>query len=295
MNSKITIIKNLLVSFRMNNWIKNLLVFSALIFSKNLMRPILFLNTVYVFIIFCFLSSSIYLLNDVIDVKNDRQHPFKKGRPIASGDLSMKLACVTAVSLITVILPLSFLLDKNLGYLLAGYIVINILYSFFFKKIVILDVFFLSTGFIIRVFAGGAAIDILPSYWLILCIFFLSLFLGFAKRNYELKKIQGHQSIYKDRKFLNLILYLFSALSIIIYVMYTISTRTVDVYGDFRLILTIPFVVFGIIRYLYLNLSEERAIDPISILLRDKVSGINLFLWFALVIYLVYFLPAQNT
>ena len=292
MNPKITIIKNLLISFRVNNWIKNLLVFSALLFSKNLLHTILFLNTLYVFIIFCFLSSTIYLLNDVIDIKNDRQHPFKKDRPIASGLISTKLALTAAFSLLAVILPSAFLLNRNLGYLVAAYISINMLYSFYVKKIVILDVFFLSTGFIIRVFAGGTVIGILPSYWLMLCIFFLSLFLGFAKRNYELKKIQGHKSIYRDRKFLNLILYLFSALSIIIYVLYTVSTRTVEVYGDFRLAYTIPFVVFGIIRYLYLNLSEERAVDPISIVLRDKVSGINLFLWFALVIYLVYFLPA---
>ena len=289
MNSKISLIKNLLVSFRINNWIKNLLVFSALLFSKNLFNPSLFLNTLYVFIMFCFLSSSIYLLNDVIDIKNDRQHPLKKDRPITSGLISIKLALITGICLIAVILPSAFLLNKNLGYLFVAYISINILYSFFVKKIVILDVFFLSTGFIIRVFAGGIIIGILPSYWLILCIFFLSLYLGFAKRNYELKKIQGHKSIYKDSKFLNLALYLFSVISIIIYVMYTISTRTVEVYGNFRLAFTIPFAVFGIIRYLYLNLSEERAIDPISILLRDKVSGINLFLWFALVIYLVYF------
>jgi decaprenyl-phosphate phosphoribosyltransferase len=292
MNPKISIIKNLLVSFRINNWIKNLLVFSALLFSKNLLHPFLFLNTLYVFIIFCFLSSSIYLLNDIIDIKNDRRHPFKKERPIASGLISIKLALITAICLLAVILPASFLLNKNLGLLVAAYIVINILYSFFVKKIVILDVFFLSTGFIIRVFAGGAVIGIFPSYWLMLCIFFLSLFLGFAKRNYELKKIQGYKTIYKDRKFLNIALYLFSAISIIIYVLYTISTRTIEVYGDFRLAFTIPFVVFGIIRYLYLNLNEERAIDPISILLKDKTSGINLLLWFALVIYLVYFLPA---
>ena len=292
MNPKVLIIKNFLISFRINNWIKNLLVFSALLFSKNLLHTILFLNTLYVFIIFCFLSSTIYLLNDVIDIKNDRQHPFKKDRPIASGLISTKLALTVAFSLLAVILPSAFLLNRNLGYLVAAYISINMLYSFYVKKIVILDVFFLSTGFIIRVFAGGTVIGILPSYWLMLCIFFLSLFLGFAKRNYELKKIQGHKSIYRDRKFLNLILYLFSALSIIIYVLYTVSTRTVEVYGDFRLAYTIPFVVFGIIRYLYLNLSEERAVDPISIVLRDKVSGINLFLWFALVIYLVYFLPA---
>jgi 4-hydroxybenzoate polyprenyltransferase len=289
MNSKISLIKNLIVSFRINNWIKNLLVFSALLFSKNLLNPFLFLKTLYVFIIFCFLSSSIYILNDVIDIKNDRQHPFKKERPIASGHISIKSALITATLILAVILPLAFLLNKNLGFLVAAYIVINILYSFFIKKIVILDVFFLSTGFIIRVFAGGAVIGIIPSYWLMLCIFFLSLFLGFAKRNYELKKMQEHKSIYKDRKFLNLVLYLFSAISIIIYVMYTVSTRTVEVYGDFRLAFTIPFVVFGIIRYLYLNLSGEKTIDPISIILRDKISGINLFLWFTLVLYLVYF------
>jgi decaprenyl-phosphate phosphoribosyltransferase len=225
----------------------------------------------------------------VIDIKNDRQHPFKKERPIASGLISIKSALITAALILAVILPSAFLLNINLGFLVTSYIVINILYSFFVKKIVILDVFFLSTGFIIRVFAGGVVIGIIPSYWLMLCIFFLSLFLGFAKRNYELKKIQGHESIYKDRKFLNLVLYLFSAISIIIYVMYTVSTRTVEVYGDFRLAFTIPFVVFGIIRYLYLNLSGEKTIDPISIVLRDKVSGINLFLWLTLVLYLVYF------
>ena len=191
MNSKISIIKNLLVSFRINNWIKNLLVFSALLFSKNLFNLHLFLNALYVSIIFCFLSSSIYLLNDIIDIKNDRQHPFKKYRPIATGLISIKLALITGICLIAVILPLAFLLNKNLGYLIAAYISINILYSFFVKKIVILDVFFLSTGFIIRVFAGGVIIGILPSYWLILCIFFLSLYLGFAKRNYESKKYMG--------------------------------------------------------------------------------------------------------
>ena len=165
----------------------------------------------------------------------------------------------------------------------------NILYSFLVKRIMILDVFLLSIGFFLRVIAGGIAIDILPSYWLILCVFFLSLFFGFSKRYHEIGEQKKANNKYQNRQFLRIAIYIFANVSIIIYTLYSISSRTLETFGDIRLVISIPFVLFVIIRYIYISLFAGKVTDPVTLIYKDKFSAINLGLWFLCIIYLIYF------
>lgn len=282
-------LKNILISFRPWYWIKNLLVFSVLIFSGNLFNYHLFLISFIVFLIFNFISSSIYILNDIIDIKSDKLHPVKRSRPIARNTLSRKPALIISLVLALIFSGLSFYISLDLGYIIIAYILLNILYSFFIKKIIILDVFFLSIGFLLRVLAGGIVINIFPSYWLILCVLFLSLFFGFSKRYHEITALNNIENKYHNKQFLQMTIYIFATLSIIIYTIYSISSRTIEIYGDIRLIISLPFVLFGIIRYLYINLFTDKIADPVTLLYKDKFSAVNLGLWFLCIVYLIYF------
>jgi len=282
-------VKNIIISLRPWHWIKNLLVFSVLLFSGNLFNPDLFLLNLAVFIIFCFISSSIYLFNDIVDFKSDRLHPLKRKRPIASNLLSKKLAITLGIILMFVFTGLSFYLDLNLGYIIISYIFLNILYSFLLKKFMILDVFALSIGFFLRVLAGGVVLEIFPSYWLILCVFFLSLFFGFSKRYHEIRENNKVKSKYRNKQFLQIAIYIFATVSMIIYTLYSISSRTTEIFGDIRLIISLPFVLFGIIRYIYISLFAGKVTDPVTLVYKDKYSAINLGLWFLCIIYLIYF------
>ena len=289
MNIFITTIKNIIISARPHYWIKNLLVFSVLLFSGNLFNYKMLLPVLFTFIIFNFITSSIYILNDIVDVKSDSISPLKKSRPIANGSLSKKLSLTVSIIMALTLSLLSFFINIYLGIIIISYIILNILYSFFLKKIIILDVFILSIGFFLRLIAGGAVVDIMPSYWLILCTLFLSLFFGFSKRYYELIILSSDKNKYRNRQFLQISIYIFATISIIIYTLYAVSSSSIATYSDIRLIMSLPFVIFGILRYIYINILTERVTDPITLLYKDKFSLINLGLWFISIFYLIYF------
>ncbi|NGU67654.1 decaprenyl-phosphate phosphoribosyltransferase, partial [Clostridium perfringens] len=204
LNNKIekSFIINLLKLMRPKQWIKNFFVFGALIFSYSFLNLNKTIAALIAFILFCLISSTVYIMNDILDVEKDRIHPKKRFRPIASGAISIKQATIALVVLLAISMISSFMINKGLFFILVLYFINNIFYSFKIKNIVILDVISIAVGFILRVIAGGVAIDVSLSGWILLCTFFISLFLGFEKRRNEIIKLEGkaneHRKILDD-------------------------------------------------------------------------------------------------
>ncbi len=258
-------IKNYFQLLRVPQWIKNLFVFVPLMFSLHLFDENYFISTFKAFIIFCLASSFIYIINDIIDIKADASHPQKKNRPLPSGAISKQSAWITAILIFVLLVVLSFFALTEFIYFLVSFVLLNVLYSFYFKHIVILDVFSIAAGFTIRVLGGAAIIDVPVSSWLILTTMFISLFLRVMKRHSELEQITELEKT-PTRKvlaeysltFTNQMATVAAAGVIICYALYTVSQRTVSVFGTENLIFTTPFVVFGIFRFMYLEYLNQK-------------------------------------
>ncbi len=237
------------------------------------------------FIGFCLLSSAVYIINDLFDRKEDRQHPVKKHRPVAEGIISPVSAMTTAILLVVSGLAAVLFLGTSVVIAMLIYLFINILYSSTIKHIPILDVLFISFGFILRVAGGGAAISVVPSYWLILCTLMIAMFLGFAKRRVELLTVNIKQNnsrpVLKDYSiaFLDQVIPVVTGATIISYALYTVDEHTLSVLGSRAMLITLPFVVYGLIRYLYIIYHLKKISDPAEILIRDIPTIINLLLW----------------
>jgi len=290
---------------RVHQWVKNLFVFVPLLFSMHLFDLNYFLEALSGFLIFCLASSSIYVINDIVDIEADRSHPEKKDRPLPSGDLSKTTAVVTASILL--ILVFSLMMNFNLKFILmvVAFVVLNILYSFWFKNIVLLDIFSIAGGFTIRVLAGAFVIMVPISSWLILTTMFISLFLGVMKRRSELAMVNEHlktngevseQKGVNSRKVLAQYSLNFSdqmatiaATGVIVcYALYTVAPRTVNVFNTERLIYTTPFVVFGIFRFMYLEYISGKGENTTRTLATDLPMIINILLYVAATIVVIY-------
>ncbi|MCG6913577.1 decaprenyl-phosphate phosphoribosyltransferase [bacterium BMS3Abin03] len=261
---------------RVPQWIKNFFVFVPLLFSLHLFDGDYFFTTLEAFITFCLASSLIYIINDLIDVEADRAHPTKKNRPIASGKISKLNALIVIAVLVIVIVLLLLNFNREFIYIVIGFVVLNILYSLWFKHIVILDIFSIAAGFAIRVLAGAVVISVPVSSWLILTTIFISLFLGVMKRHSELLLSTGGDAS-SSRKVLSQYSLNFAdqmatvaaAGVIICYALYTVSERTVSVFNTENLIYTTPFVVYGIFRYMYLEYISNKGDNTTRIVLTD--------------------------
>lgn len=281
----------LIVSLRVKQWIKNLFLFASLVFGEKLTNPIQFLKVFFGFVLFCLVSGSGYLINDIIDQEKDKAHPEKSKRPIASGSLKKKDAITIAILFITISLILSYPLGINFSLSLLCYLFLSLSYSIWFKKIVIIDILALSLGFVIRVIAGALIINVSISLWLIICTMLLALFLILSKRRHELVLLENDASAH--REILSeysppLIDEMISAITggtIIAYSLYTFSMR--DKFGTF-LPITIPFVLYGIFRYLYLVHQKKKGGSPEIDITQDKPLLINIFLWILAIILIVY-------
>jgi 4-hydroxybenzoate polyprenyltransferase len=257
---------NLLRSLRPHQWTKNLFVFGALVFAQRLSDPWSVMRSTVAFIIFCGLSSAVYLINDVVDREQDRRHPLKARRPIASGALSVA----------------------------AGYLVLLFSYSAVLKHIVILDVLTIAAGFTLRAVAGGAAIAVPVSHWLVLCTTLLALFLVLGKRRHELILLADgatdHRRILEDYSpyLLDQMISVVTASTLIAYAFYTISPETTGRFGTTMLSLTIPFPLYGIFRYLYLVHRKDLGGNPAAVLLDDLPLLACILLWIAAVILIIY-------
>ena len=279
---------------RPKQWIKNTFIFAGLIFSHNLFEVHLLTKVIAGFILFCLGASSIYIFNDINDIKKDREHPDKCKRPIPLGLLQLKKAYAASIVLAVTALAGSFLADPHFFIILSAYIVMNIAYSIKIKHVVILDVMCIAFGFVFRVISGTELARVSTSNWLIICTVCISLFLGFSKRRQELILIgqnsQNHRKVLADYSitFLDQMIAVATACTVMSYALYTISNETIAKFGTRNLVFTIPFVIYGIYRYLYLIHQKNMGGNPTNIVLTDFPLLLNGLLWLAAVFFIIY-------
>lgn len=277
------------------HWQKNLIVFAALIFAHKYNELRSLLLALQAFASFCLASSSIYFLNDISDRDKDKLHPAKKNRPIASGKLSLAAAWLTAVGFLAGAILVGFSLEMSFLYLLIGYILLNLAYNLGLKNVVIIDVMIISFGFVLRAAAGAAAINVPISSWLLVCTTLLAFFLGFAKRRHELvilgngavshRQSLAHYSPY----FLDQMISVVTASTVVAYSFYTLSPEIQEKFHSKNLYLTIPFVLYGIFRYLYLVHQKEEGGNPAKLMITDMPLMICVILWVLTVIAIIQF------
>jgi 4-hydroxybenzoate polyprenyltransferase len=281
-------------SLRPHQWTKNLVLFAALALSKHLFELEPLLRSLLGFALFCGLSGTVYLVNDVCDYERDRLHPNKRQRPVASGALSRRAASLAAAVIGGACLALALLLGLPFAICAALYLGLNLLYSFKLKEVVILDVLSISLGFVLRAVAGALAISVEFSDWLLVCTILLALFLALAKRRYELVSLSGsaseHRPILAEYSpyLLDQMISVVTASCVTAYAFYTLSPETARKYETDRLSWTIPFVLYGIFRYLYLVHRKEQGGSPSDTLLTDWPLLLAVFLWAAAIVLIVY-------
>lgn len=281
-------------STRPKHWTKNLFLFAGILFSQNLLNFSLLVKVILAFLIFCFLTGSVYILNDLTDLERDKRHPAKSRRPIASGRLKVRQAIIALIIFMFLSLVLSYLLNLSFFLTALAYFLIQIAYSFFLQRIVILDVFAIASGFVLRVVAGAVVINVEISSWLIICTILLSLFLGLSKRRHELLMNEEEAQYYRkvlakySPYLLDQMISVVTASTVVCYALYTMSSDTIQKFGTKNLIYTIPFVLYGIFRYLYLIHKKEMGGNPENILVSDKPLMIDILLWVIIAGLIVY-------
>jgi len=283
----------LIKTMRPRQWTKNGFVFFALIFDKQLFHATAFIKTLEGFFLFCLISSTVYLLNDIADVEADRQHPEKKNRPIASGKLPIRVAWGVAIIMILVTLPIAYWLAPGLAFILALYLLTNILYSRWLKHMPVLDVMIVSSGFVLRVAAGVALITVERfSPWLYVITTLFSLYIGFGKRRAEMTLLsQGagsHRKVLDGYTIplLDQYITIVSGTTIVTYSLYTFTAPNLP--PNHIMMLTIPFVVYGIFRYLQLIQTGHAAGAPDEVALKDRPLQITVLLWGLAVLVIFY-------
>jgi 4-hydroxybenzoate polyprenyltransferase len=282
------------VSLRPHQWTKNLAVFAALGFSKHLFDTVLLLRSLAAFALFCGLSGAVYLLNDVADLERDRLHPLKALRPIASGLVPPRLAALVAAALAAGCLVGSLLLGRRFLLCAAAYLALNVLYSLKLKEVVIVDVLSVSMGFVLRFVAGAVAISVVISEWLLICTILLALFLTLAKRRHELVSLSdtaaSHRRILAEYSpyLLDQMISVVTASCVTAYAFYTTAAETKAKFQTDYLVLTIPFVLYGIFRYLYLVHRKEKGGSPSDVLLTDRPLLVAVALWAITIVVIVY-------
>ncbi|HET9251086.1 MAG TPA: decaprenyl-phosphate phosphoribosyltransferase [Candidatus Eisenbacteria bacterium] len=285
----------ILRSMRVYQWTKNLVLFAGLVFTLHFLDPSFVLAAMAGFFTFSLAVSGVYVLNDVLDVERDRLHPEKRNRPVASGRLPVPAAVATSAILILAGLTGCFLLGPRFGATALAYVVLTLLYSTVLKQIVLLDVISIALGFVLRATAGVELIrDRMPaetagtieiSPWLLVCAFFLALFLAIGKRRHELAVLESDAVRHRgalgayNMKLLDQLVTVVTGATVLAYSVYTISPETVAKFHGRPLYLTIPFVLYGIFRYLYLMYARDQGGNPSEHLLRDRATFVNVVLW----------------
>ena len=279
---------------RPSQWVKNLFIFAALLFSKHLFMADSVGRSIGAFVAFCLLASAAYVLNDVRDAENDRRHPTKSTRPVAAGRVPPSTALGLAAGLAMAALVLSIVLGRGFLEIAVAFAVLQVAYSFALKNVVILDAMAIAAGFVLRAVAGGVVIDVEVSPWLVICTFLLALFLGFSKRRHEVLLLDegaaNHRASLRDYSpyFLDQMIAVVTASTVVAYAIYTVSPEVREKLHTDSLYLTIPFVLYGIFRYLYLVHRREGGGDPTRELLTDRPLWVNVVCWIGAVIWLLY-------
>ena len=276
---------------RVRQWIKNLLVFAPLAFALDFNGKAISLELI-AFSAFCFASSAVYIINDIIDIKSDRVHKTKRLRPIAAGKISIHQALILELVLLIFAFYAAQELASQLTLILGTYYILNLAYSLWLKKYLILDIMIIAFGFILRILAGAYAISVDISNWILVVTFFAALFLALGKRKNEVELLeadsQNHRQVLAGYTpdFLNQLLSITAGITIVGYTLYTIDTETTAHFGTDKLLYTIPFVVFGIFRYFHLIYNKDRGGDPTNIFLTDKPLIIDIIIWIGVFIFI---------
>ena len=282
------------VSLRPEQWAKNLLVFAGVLFGGRLRDGDAVASAIVTFLIFCALSGAVYLFNDIADRAADQNHPLKRGRPIAAGRLAVGTALIVGLVLAMGGLWIAFTVGTQLGFVAGAYLALFTSYSFALKHIVIMDVLLIAAGFVLRAIAGAVAVDVPIGHWLLVCTTLLALFLALSKRRHELtllaegaaehRRILGEYSPYLLDQMIGVV----TSSTLIAYTVYATSADTAARLGTGRLGLTIPFVLYGIFRYLYLVHQKRGGGSPATMLLTDRPLLGCVALWIGTVIALLY-------
>jgi 4-hydroxybenzoate polyprenyltransferase len=288
-------VRNLIRLARPGHWLKNGFVFAALVFARKVTDAEAVLKTLEAFAAFCLASSAVYALNDVADRAEDAQHPSKRGRPVASGAVSVVAAAVLGLVLAAGAAALAAHVGGALALVVAGYLVLMLAYTLGLKRVAILDVLIIASGFVLRAYAGGAAIQVPVSHWLLLCTLALSLFLGFAKRESERVVLGEAASATRPlawglytRETLAHMMTVSAGLAIVTYMLYTVDARTVaEVAGDRRLFVTVLPVLYAVFRFYHMAVTG-RAADPVDLVRRDPAFVAAIVVWAAMVAGLLF-------
>lgn len=288
----------LLKTMRPKQWTKNVFVWAALLFDEKLFRADPFLRTLMTFVLFCLISGVVYIINDLVDLEKDRRHPKKRGRPLASGALDSRLAIVAAVAITAGSLPLSLWVNRGLALILYGYLALMIAYSFWLKNIVIVDVLTIAAGFVLRVGAGVAVVEATRfSPWIYVCTVLLALFLGLGKRRQEIVLLEENSAETRailseyNLRFVDEMLALVSASTVMAYALYTFSAPNVP--SNHLMMLTIPFVLYGLFRYLYLIHVKGETEPPDVVVLKDRALLLDVLLFGVVVFVIFYVVPTS--
>jgi 4-hydroxybenzoate polyprenyltransferase len=281
-------------SLRPSQWPKNLFVLAPLVFGNKLGDSTAVLEALLVLAAFCAAASAIYLVNDLRDIEEDRRHPLKRLRPLASGTLKPAVAVAALVVLAGGAMAIAWRLGLGCAIVVGAYLLLNLLYTFWFKHMVILDVMTIALGFVLRVEAGAEATSVQVSSWLLLCTTFLALFLAFSKRRHEIALLAGAASGQRpvldhySLAFLDQMINVVTASAVLAYALYAVAPETVAKYHSQGLLYTLPLVLFGIFRYLYLMYQRQGERNPTELILHDPPFLINMALWGVAVVVVVY-------
>ena len=291
--------KNIISLIRPHHWTKNGFVFMPLFFGHELLNIELLLNTMVMFLAFSLAASSIYCFNDIIDVEDDRRHPVKCHRPIAAGKVSVIMGYSLMMLLVMCAIVLSYFANIQDCWscimVISLYWFIEIAYCTRLKRIAIVDVCILSLGFVLRIFAGGVATGIVISNWLVMMTFLLTLFLGFAKRRDDVLKMDNtgiaprHNTKRYNLTFVNVSLTVTASVTLVCYIMYTVSSEVTRNFNTNHLYLTSIFVIIGLLRYMQLAVVDNKTGDPTKVLLKDRFTQLIILGWwiaFFVVIYI---------
>jgi len=279
---------------RVRQWIKNLFVFAPLVFSLQLFNAQACLQAVTAFFAFCLVSGSLYAMNDIIDLERDRHHPRKKNRPLPAGILTVPESAIIGALGLGFGFFLAFSLDITVTIILVIYLLMNVYYSLWGKNIIVFDTMLIALGFVLRVMAGAYAIAVHPSSWLLVATFFLALLLGLGKRYNELRVLEEdsahHRRVLEEysEPFLKQIFAVASSATIVAYALYTMDDEVIAAFQTENLVFTMPFVVFGVFRYLYLVYRHELGGDPAEMVYQDRPLLLTVVLWGISVIALIY-------
>lgn len=287
--------KYILKAMRPRQWTKNAFVFAALVFDRQFFQLESLKHTLLAFLLFCLLSSSVYLFNDIMDVEADRNHPIKKNRPIASGKLPFRVAILIGVLLLAMVFVGSYLLSTGLFVICLVYFLLNLAYSKWLKHVPLIDVLVIAACFVLRVAAGVSVIHVERfSPWLYVVTTLLALYIGFGKRRAELmvlvpENAQSHRKVLSgySLEFVDQLITIVSATTIIAYSLYTFSAPNLP--DNHAMMLTIPFVIYGVFRYLSLMQIKKMGGEPEELLLKDRPLQITIFLW-AVTVMVVFYL-----